>query len=142
MANHPVARIGTFQGPTPKGPDSLTSREMAFIGAMAQGETQNQAATLARVSVRTARRWAHRPEIVAAVRARISEMLATARAVLAAGSARAARSLIAMTDGPGDAVNVAASKAVLEGATKLAAVEEIAAGLAQLEERFARGGRS
>jgi len=114
---------------------------MAFIGAMAQGETQNQAATLARVSVRTARRWAHRPEIVAAVRARISEMLATARAVLAAGSARAARSLIAMTDGPGDAVNVAASRAVLEGASKLVALEEIESRLAELEERLARGGR-
>jgi len=111
------------------------------VAALSEGATVTEAAKGAGISERSGWRWKADPRIATAVRARISEMLATARAVLAAGSARAARSLIAMTDGPGDAVNVAASRAVLEGASKLVALEEIESRLAELEERLARGGR-
>jgi len=71
------------------------------------------------ITTRTGRRWRQRPEIQAAVRSRLNDSLGSARAILAQGSARAARSLVDMSDGESDATSpkVAASRAVIESAT-------------------------
>jgi hypothetical protein len=116
---------------------------LAFAEALAAGSTQNDAASAAHVSVRTARRWAHRPEIVAAVRARQVASVAQARGVLAAGAARAARSLVDMSDGKAeaDAPRVTAARAVVDGANRLIDLADLEARLADLEARLPTGAR-
>jgi hypothetical protein len=122
------------------GPDDearLSPREVRFCEALAAGEPPCHAAELAGVTTRTGRRWRQRPEIQAAVRSRLNDSLGSARAILAQGSARAARSLVDMSDGESDATSpkVAASRAVIESATNLTAVQELEARLAELEAR-------
>ncbi len=116
----------------------LSPRQVLFVDAIAAGEVSCHAAELAGVCARTARRWRQRPEIQAAVRSRLNDSLGSARAILAQGSARAAKSLVDMSDGEADATSpkVAASRAVIEQATNLAAVEELQARLAELEARL------
>jgi hypothetical protein len=139
-----VALPGTSRGPAEGATPKLTARETVYVEALAEGGTQNHAATVAGVSVRTARRWAHRPEIVAAVRARLSASLAQARAVLASGAARASTALVKMAAGEeeADAARVSACRAVTEGALKMVEISELEARLAELEARLSPTGRT
>jgi hypothetical protein len=126
------------------GPDAeaaLSPREVRFVDAIAAGEVSCHAAKLAGIADRTGRRWRQRAEIQAAVRARLNDSLGSARAILAQGSARAARSLVDMSDGETDATSpkVAASRAVVEGATRLVEIEELGTRLAALEARLRQG---
>ena len=116
----------------------MTRREAAFVATLAEGGTVAEAAAAAKVSERSGYRWKSRPEIAAAVRAVISEHLATAGAVLAAGASRAARSLVDMSDGAAEAEapKVSAARAVVETATKLGELREIEARLAEIEARL------
>jgi hypothetical protein len=128
------------------GPDAeaaLSPREVRFVDAIAAGEVGCQAAKLAGIADRTGRRWRQRPEIQAAVRSRLNDSLATARAILAQGSARAAKSLVDMSDDESIATSpkVAASRAVIEQATALTSVEDLQAKLAELEARLQQPGR-
>jgi hypothetical protein len=128
----------TFPDDPDLDPEGLDVRELRFADALAAGETQNDAAKAAGVSIRTARRWAHHVPIVAAVRARVTASLAQARAVLAAGSGRAAASLVAMGTGKRAATSpkVAAATKTIELATKLAELEDVVARLSELESRL------
>jgi len=124
------------------GPDEesrLSPRQVVFVDAIARGEDSCHAAALAGVCARTGRRWRQRPEIQSAVRARLNDSLGCARAVLAQGSARAARSLVDMSDGETDATSpkVAASRAVIEQATALTSVEELQTELAEIRAQLA-----
>jgi len=73
----------------------------------------------------------------------LNDSLATARAILAQGSARAAKSLVDMSDDESIATSpkVAASRAVIEQATALTSVEDLQAKLAELEARLQQPGR-
>jgi hypothetical protein len=133
------------------GPDDearLSPKEIRFCDALAAGETSCQAAKLAGITDRTGRRWRQRPEIQAAVRARLNDSLGAARAILACGAARAATGLVSMSDGSEEASapRVSAARAVVEGATRLVEIEEIESRLAALEQQQAntpfRGGRA
>jgi len=119
-------------------PEGLSLQEAAFVDAVAAGGTLQDGATAAGISYRTAKRWHRKDQIMAAVRARISASLAQARAVLASGAGRAARSLVELSDtaGVGDAPKISASRAVIDGATKLVEIEELSARLAELEARL------
>ena len=110
----PVALPGTSAAHADGHGSTLNARETSFVEALASGASQNDAATTADISVRTARRWAHRHDITAAVHARLVGALAQARAVLAAGAVRAARSLVDMSDRTreADAPTVSAARAV------------------------------
>jgi len=130
------------------GPDDearLSPKETRFIEALAAGETSCQASKLAGITDRTGRRWRQRPEIQAAVRARLNDSLGAARAILACGAARACSALVTMADGsePAEAARVSACRAVTEGAVKLCEVAELEARLAALEEQLtSNGGKS
>jgi hypothetical protein len=140
----PVAKSGQADAEVvDEGPASeslLSPRELRFIEALASGETSCQASKVAGVSDRTGRRWRlERAEIQAAVRARLNDSLGSARAILAQGSARAAKSLVAMSDGESDATSpkVAASREVIAQATALTSVADLAAELADIKQQFA-----
>jgi phage terminase small subunit len=122
-----------------EGEPRLSPRETRFVDALAAGETSCQAAKVASVSDRTGRRWRLRPEIQAAVRSRLNDSLASARAILAQGSARAARSLVDMSDGESDATSpkVAASRAVIDQATALASIEDLQAEVEAIKQQLA-----
>jgi hypothetical protein len=118
----------------------LSPREVLFIDALAAGENSCQASKIAGISERTGRRWRlERPEIQASVRARLNDSLGSARAILAQGSARAAKSLVDMSDGEADATSpkVAASREVIAQATALASVADLQAELEIIKQQLA-----
>jgi hypothetical protein len=124
--------------------DGLSPMEQRFVDMSASGDlSMEDMASKLGVCSRTLRRWKARPEVATAIRLRTSEQMSQARAVLAAGSARAARSLVELSDGAtiGDAPKVSASRAVLETTMKLVEVEELAERLDELEARLAGGSR-
>jgi len=128
-----------------EGPDSdagLSPKEVVFVEELAKGSPSCQAARVAGISERTARRWRQRPEILAATRARVNDSLATARAILAQGSATAARQLVELCENAEpDAARVAACRSVLEAASDGCQIEDLAAALSELEARLATTGR-
>lgn len=136
----PNGPIDDADGPDPEG---LDPRELAFADAIASGSSLKEGATAAGISYRTSKRWHKRPEIAGAIRARVSENLAMARAVLASGASRAARSLVNMSDGarPADAPTVSAARAVVESASRLVEIEEIETRLAEIESRLSNNPR-
>jgi hypothetical protein len=73
------------------------------------------------------------------VRARLNDALGTTRAILAQGSALAARRLteLAETASP-DSAQVAACRTVIEESSKLGEIEELSARLAELETRLSK----
>ena len=135
---HAVAPDGPLGGPEEEDPEGLSPQEMAFVDAIAGGGSLQDGATAAGISYRSAKRWHRKEQIIAAVRARISASLAQARAVLAAGAGRAARSLVALSDGAsvGDAPKISASLAVLNSAAKFGELQDLEDRLAELEQRL------
>jgi hypothetical protein len=133
-----MAPSGPTQDDDDEDPEGLSAKEEAFVDAVAAGLSLKDGATTAGIGYRTAKRWHKRPEIAAAVRVRVSEGLAQARAVLASGASRAARSLVDMSDGkrPGYAPRVSAARAVVESASRLCEVQDLEARLAELETRL------
>jgi len=128
-----------------EGPDAdagLLPKEVVFVEELAKGSPSCQAARVAGISERTGRRWRQRPEILAATRARVNDSLATARAILAQGSATAARQLVELCESAEpDAARVSAARSVLEAATDACELEDFAARLAEVEAARRPNGR-
>jgi hypothetical protein len=122
------------------GEDGLSPEKTRFVEAIVEGQSVADAAKVAGRSPRTGRRWKTEPEVAGAIRARLSEAMAQARAVLAAGSVRAARSLVSMADGSAEPARVSAAKAVIESASRLCEIQELEERLAELEEQLALDG--
>ena len=141
MHNTPAPVSENGQNPAEEEDDGegFSARETRFVDALAVGRSPSEAAREIGLSDRSGRRWRKRPEIIEAVRARLSENIATGKSILASGMAKAATGLVAMASGetPAEAARVSACKAVTEGACKLVEIEELQARLAQLEERLA-----
>jgi hypothetical protein len=133
-----AAPLGPVQDDDVEDVEGLAPRELRFADALAAGGNLHDGATAAAIGYRTAKRWHRRPEIAAAIRARVSASLAQARSVLASGSARAARSLVDMSDGRRKALapKVSAARAVIETSTKLSELEDVVARLSELESRL------
>ena len=112
---------------------SLDAREMRFVQQLAAGKTMPQASRAVGISDRTGRRWRSTPRVGAALREALQEQVGVCKAVLASGAARAARSLVKMSDGKGSTTQVAASKAVVDGAIKAVEIDELQAKVAELE---------
>jgi hypothetical protein len=125
-------------GDEPEGDEVLNAVELRFVELVAAGYSYEDTGGLIGRSPRTCRRWARRPEIAAAVKARANEQVAGARAILSSGMSRAARSLVDMSDGKADPVSpkVAAAKAVLDAATALTVVGDLQDRLAELEAKL------
>ena len=118
--------------------EPLSASELRFADMVASGDSLESAAKVLKVTSRTLRRWRKRPAVVDAIRNRVTENLAQTRAILAAGSSRAGRALVAMADGsePAESPRVSAARAVVEGASRLVEIEELASRLAELELRL------
>jgi hypothetical protein len=115
--------------------DSLSAREIRFADALAAGTSVADAATAVGISQRSARRWRKKPEIAELVKTRLSENVSMARAILSAGTSKAALGLVAMAGGESTAesARVAACARVLDGALQLGTFEEFASRLAAIE---------
>ena len=120
-------------------PEHLTARELLLCDGIAAGESLADSATAAGISYRTARRWRLKPHVAEAIRSRVSENLAQTRAILSAGSSRAARGLVSMADNKSkpNSARVASALGVLNSALKLAELEEVLDRLTTLEEHLA-----
>jgi hypothetical protein len=120
-------------------PEPLNAREALLVEGIAKGESLADSATAAGISYRTARRWRLKPHVSEAIRARVSENLAQTRAILSAGSSRAARGLVAMADASAEpnSARVASALGVLNSALKLAELEDVVERLTKLEEQLA-----
>jgi hypothetical protein len=118
--------------------DGLSARETRFCDALAAGRGPAEAAREINLSDRSGRRWRKKPEIVAAVRARLAENIATGKSILAAGMAKAATGLVAMASGKArpNSARVAACRAVTDGAVKLCELAELQAQLADLQQQI------
>ena len=125
-------------------PEPMNAREVLLVEFIAKGESLADSATAAGISYRTARRWRLKPHVAEAIRNRVSENLAQTRAILSAGSSRAARGLVAMSDPEGktepNSARVAAARGVLDSALKLAELEDVIERLTKIEERLAANG--
>ena len=117
----------------------LSPREARLVDGIAAGKTLADSATGAGISYRSARRYRLKPHVAEAIRNRIAENLAQCRAILSAGSSRAATALVAMADGTAapDAARVSAAARVLESSLKLNETLELESRICALE---AQGG--
>jgi hypothetical protein len=115
--------------------DSLSAREIRFAEALAAGASVADAASVVGISPRSARRWRKKLEIVALVKARLSENVSMARAILSAGTSKAALGLVAMAGGEStaDSARVASCRAVLDSALQLGSFEEFESRLSAVE---------
>ena len=122
--------------------ETLSAREIRFVDALATGRSPSEAAREIGLSDRSGRRWRRKRELIEAVRARLSENIATGKSILAAGMAKAATGLVSMASGetPAEAARVSACRAVTEGAVKLCEVAELEARLAALEAQLTNDG--
>jgi hypothetical protein len=124
------------------GDAGLSAREVKFCDLLATGTPPAEAARAVGIAERSGRRWRKKPEIIEAVRVRLSENIATGKSILAAGMAKAARALVEMSDGAeeADAARVSACRAVTESAVKLVELDELQTRLALLEAQLASSG--
>lgn len=136
-----VAENGRPEDDRDDGVEALSPEKTRFVEAIAEGKSVADAAMAAERSARTGRRWKAEPEVAAAIRARLTENLAQARAVLASGAARAARSLVDMADGTkaADAPTVSAARAVVESVGRLVELHELEQDLAEVKAMLAAG---
>jgi hypothetical protein len=120
--------------------DVLNALELRLVELVAAGYSYEDTGALIGLSPRTCRRWAKRPEIAQAIKARASEQVAGARAILASGMSRAARSLVDMSDGKtkADSATVSAARCVVEATAKLVEMEELQTRLSELEAALAQ----
>jgi hypothetical protein len=121
------------------GDAGLSAREVKFCDLLAAGTPPAEAARAVGIAERSGRRWRKKPEIIEAIRARLSENIATAKSILAAGAAKAATGLVDMASGEAepDAARVSAARAVVENATKMIDLAEIERQLAEVQARLA-----
>jgi hypothetical protein len=120
--------------------DGLSPMEARFVDLSASGESMEDMATKLGVTSRTLRRWKARPVVASAIRARTSEAMALARAILAAGANRAARELVGLAEtAEPDHARIAACVAVVSNAAKLGELQEISDRLGELETRIGKG---
>ena len=119
--------------------DTLSVRQTRFVDELASGSSLADAATAVGISSRSARRWRKKSEIAEAVRARLSENVSMARAILSAGASKAASGLVDMASGkaPAESARVSAARGVLESTMKLTELEDVVERLAKLEEQLA-----
>jgi hypothetical protein len=134
-----VAEIGQRRAHAELGEKPLSPRETRFADELAAGHTPREAAKLVGVSDRTGRRWRQKPDVQAAIKARLNDSIAVGRSILASGMAKAATGLVAMASGESeaDAARVSACRAVTEGAVKLCELADLQSELAEIRAQLA-----
>lgn len=124
----------------------LTERQRRYVEARATSPTITEAARLAGLSERHARRLEQQPQVRSAIQAQRDEVcqqsldllaVASSQAVAALPAALAAlKSIVADTATP-PAARAAAARVLLDAALRLVDASDLAAQLAALEERVA-----
>lgn len=119
--------------------EGLSVRQTRFADELASGTSLADAASAVGISSRSARRWRKKPDIAEAIRARLTENLSMARAILSAGASKAAIGLVAMSAGtaPAEAARVSACRGVLETTLKLTEIEDLQTELAAIKAQLA-----
>lgn len=135
----PVSESGQNPDEDDEGEDSLSAQEIRFCDALATGTTPREAAKLVGVSDRTGRRWRQKPEIQAAIRARLNDAIAVGRSILASGHAQAATAIVGMAGGtvPADSPRIAACRVLIESNEKWGELAEVKAELDEIRTRLA-----
>jgi len=135
----PASETGRIPDDDEGDTESLSAREIRFVDALAAGRSPAEAAREIGLSDRSGRRWRKKPEIIEAIRARLSENIATAKSILASGAAKAATGLVQMASGEAvaDSARVSACRAVTEGAVKLCELAGLQAQLAEIQAQLA-----
>jgi hypothetical protein len=120
-------------GRSQDGEKLLSPRELKFVESVSSGASLADSATACGISLRTSARWHKR--LQRAIRERATEQVTSARGVLAAGMARAARSLVSMAVGEtvADGPRVSSCRAVLDMAIALTDLADVSDRLAALE---------
>jgi hypothetical protein len=137
---HPVSDPVPSADSEPDGDEVLNALELRFVELIAAGTSYEDTGAQIGRSPRTCRRWSKRPEIAAAIKARASEQVSGARAILTSGMSRAARSLVEMSDGKTKAepAKVASAKAVIEATTRLVEVDDLKQEVAEIKAQLAQ----
>lgn len=132
--------IGQDASTEPDELDGLSPMELRFVDMSASGQSMEDMAAELGVTSRTLRRWKARSEVASQIRARTSESMALARAVLSAGASRAARELVGLAENAEpDSARIAACRSVIEQAGQLGELQDISDKLADLEKRLGKG---
>ena len=117
---------------------ALKPAQIRAIEALLTHDRRDEAATAARVSERSLRRWLAEPTFRDALAAHRTRLLGDATSTLARGAARAAAALVEMAEGKSaTAARVAAARAVIDLALKAAEVDDLARRLEALEAKAA-----
>jgi hypothetical protein len=118
--------------------DGLDPRETAFVTALLDGCSVEEAGKVVGIAPRSARRWRHRPAVVTALREASRASVAQATAVLAAGATKAATALIGIANGTikAGAPRVQAARACLEFASKGTDLQEIEEQIRELKAQL------
>jgi hypothetical protein len=135
----PVSDSGQNTSGADEGEDSLSAQEIRFCDALATGSTPREAAKAVGISDRTGRRWRQKPEIKAAIKARLNDAIAVGRSILASGHAQAATAIVGMACGavPADSPRIAACRVVIESNEKWGELAEVKAEIDEIKTALA-----
>ncbi|GAB4402083.1 MAG: hypothetical protein Kow00123_12080 [Anaerolineales bacterium] len=117
---------------------TLTPRQARFVGALMTTRTVAEAARVAGVGERTARRWLRLPAVQRALSEAQGEALkqATRRAVAAIGLAVDILQVIMADPGASAGARVSAARCILDAAARLTETAELADRVSRLEQRI------
>jgi polyhydroxyalkanoate synthesis regulator phasin len=134
-----VVESGRSDESVPDADDAFNARELAFIEALAEGQTIREASTGAGVPYTTARRWRKRVDVQAAIRELAREAVQAGTLSLGQGAASAAKALRAIAAGEeaAEGPRVSACRSILEIGLRVLEVDELSERLERLEEQIA-----
>ena len=115
-------------------PTGRRNADSLIVAALAAGNTQEQAATLAGVGVRTVARRVTEPDFRQAVLEARAGMIERATGRLAESTTRAAAALLALLDDESATVRLSAARALLDTAGRYVEAGDTAERIARLEE--------
>jgi hypothetical protein len=121
--------------------EALTAQELAFVEALARGDTIREAAEANHLAYSTGRRWRRRPELQAAIRELARDAVQAGTLALGQGAKTAATTLRQIAAGKARAAGprVTACRAILEIGLRVLEVEELEARVQALEASLGQG---
>lgn len=121
--------------------DGLTPSQSRLIAALLTERNLTQAAKIAKISERTARRWQALPAFREALRQAEGELLALTNRRLLAGNEAALETLESTLNAPRDADRIRAAAIWLSMSARYHNETEITKIIAEIETRLLRGGK-
>ena len=124
---------------SPTGEDAFNARELAFIEALAEGQTIREASNVSGIPYTSARRLRKRVDVQAAIRERAREAIQAGTLSLGQGAADAAKSLraIAKGDEAAEGPRVSACRSILEIGLRVVELEDVQEQLDEIKATLA-----